>query len=382
MKILLVTRGYPSEKHPQIGNFEATQAQALAKFGHEVIVVGLNCYSIKNYDILGSHERKDGNIFVYEDYLLAIPTHNLMPIQLMSKLLTFRLNRIFRRVVDEHGIPDVIHSHYLLMTSAAVSISNKYNIPIVCTEHWSRINSEKIPSSIINIGQKSYRLVDKIIAVSKQTAKSIRDKFGFEAQVVYNMVDDSFFEKCDLNKLNPDFTFICIGEMSDNRKGFDILIRAFSKYLKSGFKGKLVLIGHGRLESDYRNLVKDERIDDNVLFVGEMHRPELRTQIASSDVVVMSSRIETFGVVLIEGMAQGKPVVATRCGGPEEFVTPDCGLLVDVEDVDGLCDAMIKMKNNYSKYDSHCIIRNCRENYSQSHIANKLIQIYADLTQK
>ena len=48
MKIVLVTRGYPSKKHPQIGNFEATQAHALAKLGYEVIIIGLNCYSIKN----------------------------------------------------------------------------------------------------------------------------------------------------------------------------------------------------------------------------------------------------------------------------------------------------------------------------------------------
>ena len=62
MKIVLVTRGYPSKKHPQIGNFEATQAHALAKLGYEVIIIGLNCYSIKNYDIIGYHERVEGNI--------------------------------------------------------------------------------------------------------------------------------------------------------------------------------------------------------------------------------------------------------------------------------------------------------------------------------
>ena len=104
--------------------------------------------------------------------------------------------------------------------------------------------------------------------------------------------------------------------------------------------------------------------------------------VASSDVVVMSSRIETFGVVLIEGMAQGKPVIATRCGGPEEFITPDLGILVDVENVDQLCNAMINVKKNYSKYNRDHIITSCKENYSQSRIANKLTDIYSALVIK
>ena len=382
MKIVLVTRGYPSKKHPQIGNFEATQAHALAKLGYEVIIIGLNCYSIKNYDIIGYHERVEGNIPIYEDYHLAVPTHNLMPIGIMSKILTKSLLRIFKKVISVHGMPDIIHSHYMLMTSAAVSLRQIYGVPLVCTEHWSKINSPVISKSIINLGKSTYQYVDKIIAVSHQTSKSIKDKFGFSADVIYNMVEDSMFDKCENIISNPSTTFISIGEMSDNRKGFDILIKAFSKYLKEGHEGKLILRGHGRLKGEYRNLAKIEGVEQQVEFVGEITLPELRTLVASSDVVVMSSRIETFGVVLIEGMAQGKPVIATRCGGPEEFITPDLGILVDVENVDQLCNAMINVKKNYSKYNRDHIITSCKENYSQTRIANKLTDIYSALVIK
>lgn len=379
MFIVFISRGYPSARHIQNGNFEATQAQALAKLGHKVIVIGVNCYSIKNYDILGFHNRQEDGIEIYEDYLLAIPSHNRMPFKFKSWLLSKRIDKILHKIINTHGKPDIIHSHYLLMTSAISRIVSKYHVPLVCTEHWSQINSPSLSKSIIASGKKAYEKVNRILAVSNQTVRSIKDKFGKDATVMYNMVDDIFFNISNDEPTNSIFTFIAIGEMSDNRKGFDILLRAFSRYVRAGNTGKLYLRGHGILKVQYEELAKELGINDNVEFLSEMSHNELDSYISRSHVVVMSSRIETFGVVLIEGMAKGKPVIATKCGGPEDFITEEMGILVPIENDEELANAMISIKYNYDSYDKKRIKELCYQNYSQESIANKIVEIYTSI---
>lgn len=376
MKILLVTRGYPSERHLQHGCFEATQARALEKLGHEVIVIALNFYSILNWDILGSRVRKDGNITIYEEYHLAIPAHRFMPKEFMTKFLSKRLDKIYKKVEAIHGRPDIVHSHYLLISSFATILKTKYKLPLVCTEHWSMTNNPNIPSVVKKLALQTYSKADCILAVSKATSKSIMEKFGFNATTLYNMVEDDFFNIVTEDKTRNEFTFVSIGEMADTRKGFDILIQAFARYISKGETGHLNINGEGPQKEKLLNLAKKLNIADKITFTGGLSHNDLKKLIYKSDAMIMSSRIETFGVVLIEAMAAGKPVVATKCGGPEEFVEDFNGLLVDVEDVDGLCEAMIKIKNNYMNYNSELIRQKCLDNFSQKSIASKIVNYY------
>lgn len=382
MFIIFITRGYPSKRHLQNGNFEATQAQALAKMGHKVIVIGINCYSIKNYDILGSHHRYSDGLEIYEDYSLAIPSHSKMPFAFKSWILSKKINKFLKKIIKIHGKPDIVHSHYLLMTSAASNVVPQYDIPWVCTEHWSQINSPNLSKKIIEKGKLAYAKVDKILGVSNQTVNSIREKFAKDATVMYNMVDNRYFADDSNQGITDNFAFISIGEMSDNRKGFDILLKAFHKYLNLGNDGILYIIGHGILQNQYEALAKELGISKYVKFLPEMSQEELASYIDRSKVLVMSSRIETFGVVLIEAMAKGKPVIATKCGGPEDFITEEMGLLVPPEDADLLAEAMIRIKNEYDSYDQKRIKDLCYNNYSQESIAGRILDIYDSVIKK
>ena len=96
----------------------------------------------------------------------------------------------------------------------------------------------------------------------------------------------------------------------------------------------------------------------------------------TSDCFVLASKSETFGIVYIEAMAKGLPVIATRCGGPEEFVNKDNGLLVDVGDCEALTEAMVYMMNHKDLYNKEMIRQFCLENFSESAIADKIIEEY------
>ena len=94
---------------------------------------------------------------------------------------------------------------------------------------------------------------------------------------------------------------------------------------------------------------------------------------------VLSSRLETFSIVVIEAMAKGLPVIATRCGGPETFLLPEHGILVEKENTEELADAINYMLGHFSEYDSQKIRKYCYDHFSQDVIAGKIIEVYNQL---
>ena len=89
--------------------------------------------------------------------------------------------------------------------------------------------------------------------------------------------------------------------------------------------------------------------------------------------------METFAIVVIEALAKGVPVIATKCGGPETFLRPEHGLLVDKENVEQLASAMKQMIEHHSCYDGDIIKTFCRDNFSQNVIADKIIDVYKQI---
>lgn len=78
-------------------------------------------------------------------------------------------------------------------------------------------------------------------------------------------------------------------------------------------------------------------------------------------------------------MACGLPVIATKCGGPEEFITPDVGMLIKKDDIEGLRDALIYMMTHYQEYDASHIVQKCHEMFSPDRISSEYIHIYKEL---
>ena len=103
---------------------------------------------------------------------------------------------------------------------------------------------------------------------------------------------------------------------------------------------------------------------------------EVNQLLCQSDCFVLSSRLETFSIVLVEAMAKGLPVIATRCGGPETFVRSEDGILVQKENAEELAKAMTYMKEHYQEYDAEEIRHHCHDNFSQDVIADKIIEVY------
>ena len=116
--------------------------------------------------------------------------------------------------------------------------------------------------------------------------------------------------------------------------------------------------------------------------MGLCSREEIAKQLKQCDCFVLASQSETFGVAYIEALAMGVPVIATKCGGPEAFVNEKNGLMVNVNDVEELTEALIYMYNNINMYDRKSISIEIQNKFSSEVVANKIINIYKEYLKK
>ena len=99
-------------------------------------------------------------------------------------------------------------------------------------------------------------------------------------------------------------------------------------------------------------------------------------ELARVQALVHPSRYETFGVAIVEALAMGRPVVATRCGGPDGIVTARDGLLVPVDDVEALARAMRELREHIDRYDAPAIRQACLERFGEGAVVARLRETY------
>jgi len=125
--------------------------------------------------------------------------------------------------------------------------------------------------------------------------------------------------------------------------------------------------------------VKSLRIEKNITFMGRRPREELAKVYSIANAFVLPSLSETFGVAYIEAMVSGLPVIATQCGGPEDFVTPQTGLLIPINNRKALTDAMIYMINHRLEYHGEIISTYALNRFSPENVASQLTEIYNNI---
>ncbi len=253
---------------------------------------------------------------------------------------------------------DIFHSHCPPpFFSNAICKANKK--PHVITYHFDveipkRAGNIRIPTLLGTYVEKYYARhyalkviedCDAIIVTGKSYAETspILHEFLFKCHVIPNGIDISKFDAV-IRTLNVRRAKIVL---SVGRlvwpKGIDYLIRAMPAVLKKVPEAKLVIVGEGEERKNLANLVKNRALGDKVEFRGYMKFKELVKTYLEASVFVLPSftRLENFGIVLLEAMACRTPVIASDIPGVRENITKDNGLLFPPRDVDSLADSII-----------------------------------------
>ena len=380
MKILFITRGFPSEKDPMSGNYEAVQTKSLARKGHQVSVITVKwVYSrrllFKDEPVV---RRVEDGVRVYE---FVKPIKLLFFSSNPKLVMRFRqqmFKRVFKNYVKKEGMPDVVHAHIIGVAASAICLKRDYHLPFVITEHWTKMNVDRV-SPILAYQAKSYQYADRVVCVSDALAANLKKLFNIDSLVINNMVSDLFFQSQKFDHSDKEFKFIAVGALRKN-KGFDILLDAF-KLGDFPDNVRLIIVGGGDEQMLLETLLDKYHLSDKVRLLGVKKPEEIDELLCQSDCFVLSSRLETFGIVVIEALAKGLPVVATICGGPETFVRPEDGILVPKENPKELANAMKYMLEHHAKYDSEEIRQHCYDNFSQDKIADKILEVYQQAIQ-
>jgi glycosyltransferase involved in cell wall biosynthesis len=379
MHILIIPSFYPSEARPVTGVFFQDQAEALREAGHQVGVLVApriretldHIQKVRRWDAVTI---ETGN--VYRMHRGWVP--RIFPL-ICAFWHGHEALKAFERYVADHGKPDILHAHNIFYSGyMAAHIAERYDIPAVLTEHSSNFILGRIflPGQHWVVGYTLER-IQRTFAVGKRLAEVINQRYhpSQKLQVLHNIVDTDFFLPQPAD--DTIFTFAAIGQMR-KLKRFDLLIQAFAQ----AFQGKnvrLLIGGSGTEHAQIQTLIDQLALGDQVKLVGRLSRDQVRDLFQKAHVVVSSSDVETFGVTLIEAMSCGKPVIATRSGGPENFITDEVGILVPTGDVAALAAAMRNLHSEYHRYDPQAIRQYCIGEFGKTAIVQKLETIYQQL---
>ena len=379
LRVLILPSWYP----PDGGGFFRDHAEAINKGNYEVDVLVnrfLGLYAKGFYENIRSRklmECNEGSLKVFRGGYIRWPGLDKKSVFGWAK----RYEKIFKDYIGIRGKPDLIIAHSVIWAGyVAAGINKKYNIPYVLVEHRSRfakdteVTRKMIKEWHIPLITEGLNRAEKVVAVSEAINEkliSIFNEVRDKLINIPNIADTDFFSLPEEARSLKPFVFLAIGLLEDV-KGFDILIKAFSGVNKK-FPGRfrLRIGGSGSKKTELLKLAKDRGVKEEVILVGQLSRDDVKREMQMAGCFILPSRFEAFGVVLIEAMSTGCPVISTYSGGPEHIVNKNCGLLVQPEDTRALENAMIYLYNNYNKFHAHLIRHQTVEKYSSGIIRNK-----------
>ncbi|MGL5640670.1 MAG: glycosyltransferase, partial [Paraclostridium sp.] len=338
MNIIIIPSWYESKRRPTLGSFFKEQAIALAKNGHKVTLVFPG--------LVGSREVFDCNIKLksYNEngitvYRVDTPGFGINRFEKIDeKLFSLKLKYIINKVIKKEGKPDIVHAHSCIWAGySAVKIFKSLGIPVVITEHSTAFPKNEIKGYKERCVRTCINEASGIITVSNGLKESLGkyNDNNKEIKVIPNMFNEELFNSEHIKRTESKFRFVSVCYLS-HKKGIDILLESFCKSFKGNNSVELLIGGQGEKYNDLVNLSIDLGIEKQVRFLGDLKRDDVANLIANSDVFALPSRFETFGVVFIEALALGKPIIASKCGGPEDIVNDKNGLLVEVENIEAL----------------------------------------------
>jgi len=379
--VLLLPSAYPTRSCPVRGIFVQQQAESLRRLGLKVGVIYPDFRSMRDFSASALADNHFQISFNQEN---DIPIYrfcgwNMPRLRLEPFLWKTQAKRLFSRYIEQFGKPDLIHAHNILWGGfSAMAISAQTDIPFIVTEHASSFARGLIRSWQEPFIRQVIKKADRLLTVSGKLADQIQKYTqGTRIGIISNVVDTEYFIPPSIPRDKTPFRILTVALLTAV-KGIDILIRAFAQAFDRTENVILEIGGDGTQKRELQELVKKLHLEKQVRFLGLLSREQVREAMWRANIFVLPSYVETFGVVLIEAMATGMPVVATMCGGPEDIVEPGVGRLIKPGDTGELASAL---SNAYSAYDKIKEEESNIRNYAVNHfsgemIAGKLLQHY------
>lgn len=377
LNILIIPSWYPNEKDPLWGNYFIRQAKELNNYAN-VSMLHINRVGIKEINKLFKAKKTDGyddKLYDFKFYKTSILNMKSLSIDYSFKLYAIAAYKAYKKFILNIGKPDIILVESILPAGiAAKYISGKENIPYIIHEHSEDIMKNELYKKYVN---EIIIEADNYMAVNKNMKKIIMNLGRKNCNIVPNFIDCSKYNISKSN--NKNFTLLSISNFY-KVKAIDILLKALELVINK-YKVKdvrLKIVGTGEYKDYYVNIANELKLNKYVEFTGYISNDKIPEVISKCDALCVSSTFETFCIPIIEAFASGIPVISTKCNGPMEIVNKDNGILVHINDIEKYAKAIIKMKENYKKYNRKDIRKYALSNYDKSVICKNIIKICED----
>lgn len=287
--------------------------------------------------------------------------------------------------------PDVVHAHDWLTYEAGVLAKQKFNLPLIAHVHateFDRAGMHYGNPLIHEVEREGLMLADEIIAVSETTKRIIHEKYHIplsKISVVYNSLDENYdtakytFNHNAYNYLknlkSAGYTVVSTVGRFTVQKGLHNLMRAAAMALSKNPKLIFLFAGDGEERDELINLAADLGISKNVIFTGFIRGKKLRDIYSISDIFVMSSISEPFGLTALEAAHHGDVLILTKQSGVSEIIWS--ALKYDFWDEKKLADEILAVASNPALKET--LQQNVKQEYrkiSWNQVAKKCLKIY------
>ncbi len=379
------------------GIYTLNVAQELGRLGHEVLVIVPDHHPVKpeTYPfptqtiIFSDGENKaeaeaDFNFPCFTTHPRSITTFYDLTDEQMANYVDLWRKHINQAVVDFQ--PDIIHAHHVWVTPY---VASQTSLPYVISVHGTDLMGFRKGPRYRAMALTAAAKARGLIAISHQVKNDTLETYAVPSAKVH-LIANGF--DMDIFKVLPGATKAAVlpkfgieatdgplvsfvGKFTDF-KGIDVLLKAAAIYEGAVPGVQTVLVGHGQLWQEMHDLC-DELDLRGVHFLGHQAQPTVAEVYNAADVSVVPSRIEPFGLVAVEALACGTPVVATNAGGLPDFINDQVGALVPLEDHQALAEAIISELNAGSKKTKGTFAAQyALDGYSWPSQVKKMVQLY------
>ena len=381
-KLLILSPAFPDEMNNSIdGIFVKEQVGCIKDYFEEVHVIAPNTIWRKYLQKRYFENYSWDNVHVYYPTVANLPQPYIP--QQLKKLWIKKLTWDIQNLIKSELIAfDLIHAHYTWYPGAlAIELKKSYAVPVVITEHTHitlRKALEKRDPNFLDTWQKS----DAIICVNQNDLskfyyynnKSFYIPNGFDEKKVKEFDKTKCREKLGLDREIK--ILFSLGTLSEV-KGHSFLIEAMKEITRKRKDVLCLIAGSGPLKEKLQRKIDDSQLDDQVKLKGFVTNEQVCLLMNACDIFVLPSLSESFGIVQVEALACGKPVVATRNGGSEEIIiSEEYGYLIETRNAMQLAEKIIQaLDKNWNEK----VIREYASNFTWEKISKEIVSIYDDL---
>ena len=239
--------------------------------------------------------------------------------------------------------PHVVHTHrYALRYALFPILFGRIPVRVHTVHNIAQKEVDPVSKLVHRVAFNHFGVVP--VSISKEVAKTVKAQYGgrLDTPVIYNGIPTARFSSRTLaNDRKEKLVLLHVGRFAPQKNHF-LLVDSFSRVLLQHPYIELWLVGDGPTRPDVERLVLERKLQDHVRFLGS--RKDVPELLAQSDVLLLSSDWEGVPLVILEAMAAGKPVVATRVGGVPELVeNGKTGLLVPPQNPEAFAGAILRL---------------------------------------